>query len=125
VKNKIKILIAEDEVIIAQWLKFELEDIGYEVFDYVTTGEEAFKITKEKNPDIVLLDISLSGEIDGIEAAHRIRDNLNIPIVFMTGYTESGIYERAQKVKPLAFLEKPVEIHTLKPVIDSYFNEKS
>ncbi len=123
-ENKVKILIAEDEVIIAQCLKLELEDIGYEVFDYVTTGEEAFKITQEKKPDIVLLDISLSGEVDGIDAAIRIKENLNIPIVFMTGYTESGIFERAQKVKPLAFLEKPVEIHTLKPVIDSYFRDK-
>ena len=123
-ENKVKILIAEDEVIIAQWLKLELEDIGYEVFDYVTTGEEAFKITKEKKPDIVLLDISLSGDIDGIDAASRIKENFNVPIVFMTGYTESDIFERAQKVKPLAFLEKPVEIHTLRPVIDSYFRDK-
>ena len=124
-ENKVKILIAEDEVIIAQWLKLELEDIGYEVFDYVTTGEEAFNITQETPPDIVLLDISLSGEIDGIEAASKIKDSLNIPIVFMTGYTESDIFESAQKVKPLAFLEKPVEIHTLKSVIDSYFSDKS
>lgn len=120
-KKKIKILIAEDEVIVAQWMKIELEDVGYEVLDYVTTGERAIEYALENKPDIILLDINLSGEIDGIDAAEKITDSLNIPIIFMTGYNESSILERAQKINPVGYLEKPVEIYNIKPIIDSVF----
>ena len=121
-KEKIKILIAEDEVIVAQWMKIELEDVGYEVFDFVTTGEKAITSALENKPDIILLDINLSGEIDGIDAAEKITDSLSIPIIFMTGYNESSILERAQKINPVGYLEKPVEIYNIKPIIDSVFN---
>ncbi len=120
-EKKIKILIAEDEVIVAQWMKIELEDIGYEVLEYVTTGEKAIESALENKPDIILLDVNLIGKIDGIEAAEKITDTLNIPIIFMTGYNESSIYERAQKINPVAYLEKPVEIYDIKPILDTLF----
>ena len=116
-----KILIAEDEIIVAQWMKIELEDIGYEVLDYVTTGEKTIESALENKPDIILLDVNLLGEIDGIDAAEKITEALNIPIIFMTGYNESSIFERAQKINPVAYLEKPIEIYDVKPVIDSVF----
>ena len=122
VDKKIKILIAEDEVIVAQWMKIELEDVGYEVLDYVTTGEKAIESALENKPDIILLDVNLSGEIDGIDAAEKITDTLNTPIIFMTGYNESSIFERAQKINPAAYLEKPVEIYDIKPIIDAIYN---
>ena len=120
-EKKIKILIAEDEVIVAQWMKIELEDIGYEVLEYVTTGEKAIESALENKPDIILLDVNLIGKIDGIDAAEKITDTLNIPIIFMTGYNESSIFERAQKIKPVGYLEKPVEIYDIKPIIESIF----
>ena len=120
-EKKIKILIAEDEVIVAQWMKMELEDAGYEVLNYVTTGEKAIEYALENKPDIILLDVNLIGKIDGIEAAEKITDTLNIPIIFMTGYNESSIYERAQKIKPVGYLEKPVEIYDIKPILDTLF----
>lgn len=119
--KKIKILIAEDEVLIAQCMKIELEDAGYEVFDFVTTGEKTIAVALEKKPDIILMDIHLASDMDGVDAAEKIIDTMNIPIIFMTGYNDAGIIERAQKVKPVAFLEKPVEIYNIKPVIDSIF----
>ena len=120
-KKKVKILIAENEVIIAQCLKMELESKGYEVCNFVATGEEAIVEAKEENPDIILMDINLSGLIDGIDAAGEITKSQKIPIIFMTGYNEIAIFDRAQKINPVAYLEKPVEIYDVEPVIESIF----
>lgn len=120
-KKKIKILIVEDEVLIARWLKMELEDAAYEVFDFVTTGEEAIKIALTKKPDIILMDIHLASNMDGITAAREIHTKIDIPIIIMTGYNKDDTFKRAQKVKPVAFLEKPVDLYTIKPVIDLVF----
>ncbi|MCK5050460.1 MAG: response regulator [Candidatus Cloacimonetes bacterium] len=119
--KKIKILIAEDEVLIAKWLKIELEDAGYEVFDFVTTGEDTLAVSLEKKPDIILLDIHLASEMDGIDAAEKIYSEMNIPVIFMTGYNEADVIERAQKTKPVALIEKPVGLYNIKPIIDSIF----
>ena len=121
--KKIKILIVEDEAIIAQSLKWELEDEGFDVCSFVASGEEAIITAKEKNPDLILMDIHLSAELDGIEAALKIIEYKNIPIIFMTGYSESSIFVRAQAVNPLAYLHKPVEIYNLKPIIESIFKK--
>ncbi|MCD4818396.1 MAG: response regulator [Candidatus Cloacimonetes bacterium] len=121
-KKKIRILIVEDEVIIAQSLKLELENEGFEVCSFVASGEEAISEAKEKKPDVILMDIHLFGEIDGIEAALEIIAYKKNPIIFMTGYSESNIFVRAQKVNPIAYLHKPVEIYNLKPVIESIFD---
>lgn len=121
VKDKYKILIVEDEVWIAQCLMMDIENAGYDVYDYLTTGEEAIKFAIEEKPDVILMDINLVGKIDGIEAAKEIIDKINIPIIFMTGYNEPAIFERAQKIKPVAYLLKPVEIWDLKPILESIF----
>ena len=123
-EKKIKVLIVEDEVLIAQWLTAEMEDLGYNVLDFVTSGEEAIIIAKKHKPDILLLDINLSGYIDGIEAAEKIAETLDIPIIFMTGYNEVKIFERAQKMKPVAYLEKPIDMYNIKPVIESIMEKK-
>ena len=120
--ERIKILIAEDEAIVAQCLKMELETNGYEVCSFVASGEEAIIEVKEKNPDIILMDINLSGEIDGIDAAMTIKNHKDIPIIFMTGYTESNLFEKAQKVDHAAYFEKPIEIYDLEPVFESIFH---
>ncbi len=121
--KKIKILLAEDEILIAQCLKMELELNGYDVCSFVARGEEAVEIAKVEKPNIILMDIHLSGKMDGIEAAKKINEHKNIPIIFMTGYNDITIYERAQKINPVAYLEKPIEIFEFKPIIDSIFNK--
>ncbi|MCK5050985.1 MAG: response regulator [Candidatus Cloacimonetes bacterium] len=118
-----KILLAEDEILIAQCLKMELELNGYDVCSFVARGEEAVEIAKVEKPNIILMDIHLSGKMDGIEAAKKINEHKNIPIIFMTGYNDITIYERAQKINPVAYLEKPIEIFEFKPIIDSIFNK--
>ena len=119
--KKIKILLAEDEIIIAQCLKMDLEKHGYEVCKFVSRGEDAIETAKKEDPDVILMDIHLSGKMDGIEAAMKIIAHKNIPIIFMTGYNETNIFERAQKINPVACLGKPIEFFELKPVIDSIF----
>jgi len=120
--NQKSILIVEDEVMLSTWLKMQLEDEGYLVCGCITTGEEAIEFVKETKPDVILMDINLIGEIDGIEAAEIITEKSNIPIIFMTGYEEPEVYERAQKTKPIAYLTKPVEIWDLKPIFESIFS---
>ena len=121
-KKKIRLLIAEDEVIIAQCLTIELELEGYEVCKYVATGEEAVIETAKAKPDAVLMDINLTGEIDGIEAAKEIIRNNNVPIIFMTGFTESNIFKKAQELNPVAYLEKPVEVYDITPILEKLFS---
>jgi len=120
--NPKSILIVEDEVILSAWLKMQIENEGYLVCSCITTGEEAIEFVKETKPDVILMDINLIGEIDGIEAAEEINRKSKIPIIYMTGYEEPEIYERAQKTKPVAYLTKPVEILNLKPIFESLFN---
>ena len=120
--EKKKILIVEDEVMLSAWLKMQLEDEGYFVCGSFTTGEKAIEFVQNTKPDLILMDINLVGEIDGIEAAEVITKNFKIPIIFMTGYADPEIYERAQKTKPVAYLTKPIEIWDLKPIFGSIFN---
>jgi len=118
-KEKLEILIVEDEVILSAWLKIQLEDEGYFVYHNITTGEEAIEFIENTKPDVVLMDINLVGEMNGIEAAQIIKDKYGIPIIFMTGYEEDTVIDKANKVKPIAFITKPVEIWDLKPVLES------
>jgi len=120
-KKKIKILIVEDEVLIAQFLKMELELNGYNVLDFVTSGEEAIEKAKTEEPDIILMDINLRGKIDGIEAARNIIERKKISIIFCTGYTEPELFERASKLNPAAYLRKPIIVEEVKEVIESIF----
>jgi len=120
--EKKKILIVEDEVMLSAWLKIQIEDEGYLVCGCITTGEEAIEFVQSTTPDLILMDINLVGKIDGIEAAEVITEKSNIPIIFMTGYEEPDIFERAQKTKPVAYLTKPVEIWDLKPIFESIFS---
>jgi len=119
--KKIKILIAEDEAIIAQCLKMELELHGYDVCKFVAEGEEAIETAKEEKPDIILMDINLSGKMDGIEAARQIIALKEIPIIFMTGFNDTNIIKKAKEINPVAYLEKPIEVYEVIPIIESLF----
>jgi len=119
--EKKKILIVEDEVMLSAWLKMQLEDEGYEVCGSFTTGEAAVEFIQKIRPDLILMDINLVGRINGIEAAEKISETAEIPIIFMSGYEKSEVYEQAQRMKPIAYPTKPVEIWDLKPIFDSIF----
>jgi two-component system, response regulator PdtaR len=121
-KKPLRILLVEDEVISAMYMKMELEEAGYEVCRHVTTGENAVISAENDCPDIVLMDIVLPGKIDGVDAAEKIKNISNIPIIiFLTGFENKDTRERALKLNPIAYLIKPVSISELKSIIDSYF----
>ncbi len=104
---KARIMIVEDEKITASHIRAKLEAFGYDVSATATTGEEAINYAKETHPDLVLMDIKLKGEMDGIEAASVLRSRFNIPVVYLTAYTDEEILERAKVTEPLGYLVKP------------------
>ncbi len=117
----LQILIVEDEAMIAMCIEMELTRAGYGICQQgaVATGEKAVIIAQRESPDIILMDIRLAGEIDGIEAAQQIQACADIPIIFMTGYPDKAVEERAKKLNPLGYFVKPVQNHMLQPLIDS------
>ena len=123
--KKAKIMIVEDEILIAVNLKVELSYRGYEICDLLTSGEDAVKNVEHEKPDIVLMDIILNGKINGIEAAREIHSRYGIPIIFVTGCQEEGTISLAKKaVEHAEYLIKPVEIEDLKSVIENVLKKR-
>jgi CheY-like chemotaxis protein len=109
-RNIKKILIVEDEILSAIWMNDFLKEEGYFVCPPVTTGEQAVKAAGDETPDVVFMDIHLAGSMDGIEAARIIHDQYDIPIIFMTGYSNSDILEKMKGISPVACLDKPIQV---------------
>lgn len=118
-KAAASVLIVEDESILAEDLGLSLENLGYLVRGKVSTGEEAVKLADELRPDLILMDIKLQGDIDGIEAADQIRTRLDIPVVYLTGYGEEDIFDRAKRTEPYGYLGKPVTFLELRSTIET------
>ena len=118
IMKKTKIMIVEDEILIAMNMKSDLIGMGYEVCELVTTGEAAIKNTEHESPDVVMMDIILNGEMNGIDAAREIRSRYGIPIIFITGCEDEGTKELAEDVGPVEYFVKPVELVDLKSAID-------
>ena len=113
-----KILVVENEGIVAMHLKNMLKSLGYAVSAVVFSGEEAIKKAAETHPDLVLMDIRLNGEMDGIEAAEQIRVRFNIPVVYLTAYTDDETLQRAKVTEPFGYIVKPFEERELQSNID-------
>jgi two-component system cell cycle sensor histidine kinase/response regulator CckA len=116
--EKTKILIVEDEAIIARDLQRRLEGQHYTVTGAVSTGEDAIRRAEKDSPDLVLMDIVLLGEMDGIEAAGKIRSLFDIPVVYVTAYADEGILERAKVTQPFGYILKPFDDRELRSVIE-------
>jgi PAS domain S-box-containing protein len=117
------ILIVEDEVAIALVLEELLKNMGYGVAGVVHSGEEAVVMAKELTPDLILMDIVLPGEMDGINAARKIGQD--IPVVFLTGYSEDELIEKAKSVEPYGYILKPFQPNQIKAVIEiALYNHK-
>ena len=101
------ILITEDEQVVAEDLRITLEGFGYAVAGVAATGEAAIQVAEAARPDLVLMDIYLAGEMTGIEAAEVIRSRLDIPVIFLTAYSDSEIIEEVRKTGPYGYLLKP------------------
>ncbi len=116
---KTKILIVEDEIITAMSLQHLLEHWGYGMCEHASSGKEAIEKAEREKPDIVLIDISLNGEITGIEAARQIRSRFCAPIIFITGYSDKETIKEAKNVDPVGYFVKPIDFNKLKLTIDS------
>ena len=114
-----RILIVEDEVMIAMYLELELKQAGYTACQRVVTGEDAVRIAQQESLDCIFMDIRLAGDLDGIEAAQQIHAQTNIPIIFVTGYPDKAVEERVKQLNPLGYFIKPVRMLTLKPLLES------
>lgn len=109
------ILVVEDEGIVAKDLQKRLIKLSYHVPAIASSGEEAIQIAEKINPDIILMDIRLKGNIDGIEAAKEIQTHLDIPIIYLTAYADDNTLERARLTEPFGYVLKPFkekELHT-------------
>lgn len=116
----LRIIVVEDETIIALAIEMELHRAGYQVCASLPTGEEAIEKCKGGEFDLLLMDIRLAGKLDGIETVHRIRQFLPVPVVFMSGYHDATTRIRVQELNPLGFLAKPVRIQELEPLLTTF-----
>ena len=107
------ILVVEDEGIVAQEIKSRLEKSGYSVCAVAHDGLTAITHAGKMQPDLVLMDIKLKGEMDGIEAAGVIRDRFNLPVVYLTAYTDPATLARAKVMEPFGYVVKPFESRSL------------
>ncbi len=120
-----KVLIVDDEAAITTQLEERLTVMGYEVVGAASSGEEAVAMAKAQAPDIILMDIVMPGELDGIEAARLIRRDMDIPVVFLTAYGDDRFIERAKDVGPYGYIIKPYQENALKAAIEiALFNRE-
>ena len=113
-----KILLVEDEQIVAKFAEKQLSGAGYKVVASVKTGEEAIEKVSIHTPDIVLMDIKLMGSMDGIETADLIRKKFQIPVIFLTSLSDDESFKRAKIAEPFGYLIKPIDLNELNRVVD-------
>ena len=119
------VMIVEDEISVSMELEEMLTENGYDVGGVVDSGEDAISMARSLRPDLILMDIKLSGELDGIEAATKIRSSLNITSVFLTGYGENELLERAVKARPLGYIMKPLNTVQILAALKVALHEKA
>ncbi len=117
------ILIVEDEAIIEMDIENKLNKLGYKVIGSASKGEEAVELAEKLQPDLILMDIVLKGNIDGIEASDTIHDRLDIPVVFLTAYSDEKTLQRAKISGPYGYILKPLQERELNIVIDIALNQ--
>ena len=113
-----KILVVEDDFDIIKSIKDGLEFHGYEMIGSAVSGEQALSILEKKNPDLILMDIGLMGDMDGIETADQVRLKFKIPVVYLTGLSDDKILDRAKLTDPYGYIVKPFALNDLKATIE-------
>jgi CheY-like chemotaxis protein len=121
---KAKILIVEDEPLVALEIKESLERMGYEVPDVLDSGDEVLSSVMRFSPDLVLMDIHLNSFTDGIDAVQRLRLLNNTPVIYMTAYSNTEIRERAKRTEAEAYLLKPLSEDELRKQVETVLSKK-
>ena len=115
----VSIMVVEDESLVALDISERLRSLGYEVPCMLSSGEDAIRHAGELKPALVLMDIGLKGDMDGIEAAEKIGTQLNIPCVFITAYGDTKTFKRAAAAKPYGYIYKPFDDTDLRGCVES------
>lgn len=113
-----RIMIVEDESITAMSIKSSLKDAGYDVTSVVSTAEEAVMKAEEDQPDLVLMDIVLNGKMDGIEAALHIQSRFDIPVIYLTAYSDDKMISRIRETTPFGYIIKPFDERELRVAVE-------
>jgi PAS domain S-box-containing protein len=116
--DKAQILVVEDDNIVVMELEDSLQSLGYAVCDMASYGKEAIEKAAERRPDLVLMDIRLKGDVNGIDAAQEIRDRFDIPVIYLTAYADEDTLQRAKITEPYGYIVKPFEDRELYSVIE-------
>lgn len=119
--NTIRILIVEDELLIAEDMKMQLEELDYKVIGIASSYEEGLHLAQTHKPDIAMVDVVIDGDKDGIELASELRNQLSMPIIFVTSHADQKTVERAKKLKPNGYLVKPFNSKDLYSAIEIAF----
>ena len=121
--SKIKVLIVEDEAIISEYLARHLEKSGYQITGIVESGKHALQSIEKNLPDIVIMDIELEGEVDGIQTTEEINKNLKLPVIYLTKLTDKPTFKRALQTYPASYLVKPFnEVDLVNTIEITLFN---
>jgi CheY-like chemotaxis protein len=118
---KKKLLIVEDEALTGMVLKMELKKAGFDILGVVTNGNSALEKVSLEKPDCILMDIRIAGNMDGIETASKIKSIMDVNIIFMTGYAEESLRQRALATKPIDFLIKPIQSNEIVKLLDKVY----
>jgi len=113
--SKIKVFVVEDESIVSKDIQNSLTKLGYEVVGSAATGENAIEGIQDSSPDIVLMDIMLKGEMNGIETSEIVRNDFTIPVIFLTAYADEDTLQKAKVTEPYGYILKPfkeIDLHT-------------
>ncbi len=121
--DRTSILIVEDDFIVAKVIEKSLRELDYRICGMVSTGEEAVKLAEQERPDLVLMDINLQGDMDGIVAAEQIHSRQNIPVVFLTAFSDQKTFSRALETAPYGYIIKPFQTNTLATTIEVALNK--
>ncbi len=119
-----KVLIVEDDMIISMVLERMIKKLGHQVVKKVIAGQDAIDSTFELKPDLILMDIQLKDNIDGITAMQKIREKSDVHVIYITGNSDQYNLERAKKTNYVDYLVKPIQMSHLKKSISKAFAEK-
>lgn len=119
------VLIVEDDMLLSMVEERLVKKLGYNVIAKATSGEDAIEKTKEHRPDVILMDIILKGDMDGIETMEQIRSHSDVPVIYLSGNSDRFNFERAKKTGFSDYLVKPITLHDLRRPFEKALNGSS
>lgn len=120
--NQQQVLIVEDDMIISMVLERMVAKLGHKVVEKATAGQKAIDLALNNSPDIILMDIQLKDDIDGISAMEKIRESSSVPVIYITGNSDEYYRKRAKETNYIDYLVKPIQMDDLQQSMDKVFN---